>query len=53
MPFRYGKLKTKRKKKGITPKINREVKKYKQTLSADLEEEQIVMSPTLTFDVNK
>ena len=32
-PFGYGKLKPKIKKKGITPRRKREVKKYEQTVS--------------------
>ena len=37
MPFGFGKLKTKIKRKGIPPRRKREVKKYEQKLSADLE----------------
>ena len=39
----HGKLKTKRKKKGINPRRKRQVKKYEQTVSADLEEGEIVV----------
>ena len=53
MPFGYGKLKTKRKKKRIPLRRKREVKKHEQTVSADLEEEQIVVSPSSIFDVNQ
>ena len=51
MPFGYGKLMTKRKKKGIPSRRKREVKKYEQTVSADLEEEEIVVAPPLILDV--
>ena len=53
MPFGYGILKTKRKKKGIPPRRNREVKKYEQKVSTDLDKEQIVVAPSSIFDVNQ
>ena len=53
MPFGYGKLKTKRKKKGIPPRRNREVEKYEQKVSTDLDKEQIVVAPSSNFDVNQ
>ena len=46
MPFGYGKLKTKRKQKGIPPRRNREVEKYEQKVSTDLDKEQIVVAPS-------
>ena len=52
-PYDGGKLKTKRKKKGIPPRRNREVEKYEQKVSVDLEEEQIVLAPSSIFDVNQ
>ena len=53
MPFGYGKLKMKRPEKGIPPRRKREVKKYEQTVSADLKEEQIVVAPSSIFYVNQ
>ena len=53
MPFGYGKLKTKRKKKRIPPQRKRTVEKYEQTVSEYLEEEQIVLAPSSIFDVNQ
>ena len=52
-PYNGGKIKTKRKKKGIAPRRNREVEKYEQKVSTDLEEEQIVVAPSSIFDVNQ
>ena len=53
LPFRYGKLKTKRNNKGIPPQRKRTVEKYEQTVSTDLEEEQVVVAPSSIFDVNQ
>ena len=53
MLFVYRKLNTKIKKKSIPPRRKREVKIYEQTVSADLEEEQSVVSASLIFDVNQ
>ena len=53
MPFGYGKLKTKRKKKGVSLRRNREVQKYEQKVSTDLDKEQIVVAPSSIFDVNQ
>ena len=52
IPFGYGKLKTNRKKKGITPRRKREVEKYYQIVSSDLEEVKIVVVQSSHFDVN-
>ena len=51
--FRYGKLKTKRKNKGIPQRRNKEVEKYERKVSTDLDEEQIVVAPSSIFDVNQ
>ena len=59
MPFGYVKLKMTRPKKVIPPQIKRvvpprrkrEVKKSEQKVSADLDEEQIVVAPSSIFDV--
>ena len=53
MPFVCGKLQMKRKKKLIYPQRNRELKNHEQTVSADFEEEQIVVAPSPIFDVNQ
>ena len=53
MPFRYGKLKTKRPKKGIPPRRKSELRKRGQTVSADVEEEQMFVAPSSIFDVNQ
>ena len=53
MPFGYGKLQTKIPKKGIPPRRKRELRKHEQKVSADLEEEQIVVAPSSIFDVNQ
>ena len=53
MTFGCVKLKTKRKKKGTPPRRNREVQKYEQKVSTDLDEEQIVVAPSSIFDVNQ
>ena len=53
MSFGYGKLEMKREKKGIIPQRKRGVKKYYQTVSADLEEVKVVVAPPSNFDVNQ
>ena len=53
MSFGYGKLKTERKKKGTPPRRNREVKKYEQKVSTDLDKEQIVVAPSSNLDGNQ
>ena len=46
MPFGYGKIKSKIKNKGITPQRKREVKKHEQTVSADLQEKEMIVAPS-------
>ena len=53
MPLGYGKLQTKRPKKGTPPQRKRQLRKHKQTLSAYLEDETIVVAPSSIFDVNQ
>ena len=53
MLFGYVTLQTKRPKKGIPPQRKRELRKHEQTVSVDLEEEKIVLAPSLIFDVNQ
>ena len=47
------KKKTKKKKKGIPPRRKRTVEKYEQTVSTDLEVEQIVVATSSNFDINQ
>ena len=53
MPFGYCKIETKIKKKVITPRRKRELNKYEQTVSVDLEEEHIFVSSSSIFYVNQ